>query len=167
MSLDLQLTQGAVAIIDDVDGPAVAGLTWSAHRTTSLLWYARAWTPPSGRIMMHTLLTGWPITDHMNGNGLDNRRTNLRRASRSQNMANRRKLSGSSSAYKGVSLQSDGKWKAQIGHARRRIYLGLFCTADGAARAYDEAARQLFGEFAALNFPREGERSCFAAEGAL
>lgn len=90
--------------------------------------------------------------DHRNGNGLDNRRDNLRRATMSQNIANQFPRGGSSK-YKGVCRSKrSGGWLAQICVNRKSIYLGRFGTEEEAARAYDVKAKEVWGEFARLNF---------------
>lgn len=113
---------------------------------------------------MHNLLTGWALVDHVNGDGLDNRRVNLRPATRSQNQGNRRKFLSTASQYKGVTpwAKDKARW---IAVCRRKKVLGVFNSEAEAALAYDAAARQEFGEYAALNFPGPGERS--ALTGAL
>jgi HNH endonuclease len=97
--------------------------------------------------------------DHINGDCLDNRRENLRKATRSQNMANQPKIGGTwSSHYKGVTwFKQRQKWRAQIKIEGRNHHLGLFINEDDAAKAYDEAAFQAFGEFAHLNFKEGGD----------
>ena len=84
--------------------------------------------------------------DHINGNPLDNRRCNLRLATRSQNMANTVKKD-----YKGVYVVASGKYKAVITINYNQKHLGIFDTAEQAALAYNEAAKYYHGEFAKLN----------------
>jgi hypothetical protein len=89
--------------------------------------------------------------DHVNGNGLDNRRENLRIVSHSQNMQNARSLRGAS-RFKGVAKHNNtSKWRAYISIARRQIHLGMFDTEIAAARAYNAAALAHFGKYAKLN----------------
>lgn len=93
--------------------------------------------------------------DHQNGNKLDCRKSNLRVASRGQNIHNRgKRRDGQASQYKGVRKHRQcERWEANIGINGRRKYLGLYKTEEQAAKAYDAAARQAYGEFAHLNFP--------------
>ena len=92
--------------------------------------------------------------DHENQNGLDNRRTNLREASKAENNRNRRKIAGrGSSIYKGVMWYKDRrKWYASIEVNGQKIFLGYFDSEIEAAKAYDEAAKIYHGGFASLNF---------------
>ena len=96
-------------------------------------------TPPTGMVV-----------DHVNRDRLDNRRSNLRVCTQSQNLANSPKLRGGSSRFKGVSIRR-GRWRAQIGISGKIIHLGYFTDEAAAARAYNEAAQATFGEFALLN----------------
>lgn len=98
----------------------------------------------------------WPATDidHINGDRSDNRLSNLRLATRSQNCANAKKRSGCSSQFKGVRYQPKGqKWEARTIAHRKYLHLGSFDREEDAARAYDAAARKAFGAFAKPNFP--------------
>jgi len=95
--------------------------------------------------------------DHINGNGLDNRRCNLRICSHSENQHNGSPYVGCSSRFKGVHWRKDRrKWQTSIRNAGKPIYLGYFTDEAEGARAYDRAARELFGEFARVNFPLQG-----------
>jgi hypothetical protein len=92
------------------------------------------------------------VVDHINHDGLDNRRCNLRVCSHAENVRNQRGQRGRSSGYKGVSRDRRlGKWRAQIWHNGKHTYLGLFESEAAAARAYNAKARDLFGAFAYLN----------------
>ena len=96
----------------------------------------------------------WPSEiDHINGDGLDNRLVNLRPVTSHQNHANRHKIWGVS-RYKGVNRSASKRnpWRAEIQVKGRSIYLGVFPSQEAAARAYDAAAREHFGEFARTNF---------------
>jgi hypothetical protein len=103
---------------------------------------------------MHTMLTGWSLVDHKNGNGLDNTRTNMREATNQENARNQHKRAGTSSQYKGVCfIPVGGRWMASICLSGRSVHLGYHATEELAALAYDTAAREHFGEFARPNFP--------------
>jgi len=124
--------------------------------------YAARYVSRQGRtevVLMHRLIMQPPpgkITDHINGNKLDNTRANLRNITRRQNMHNRAKHIGSTSIYKGVSYSEERhQWRAGIHHGKKCFHLGYFDAEAEAARAYDRAAVGLFGEFARLNFPEE------------
>ena len=119
-------------------------------------------------LQMHNLVIDVPpgmFADHVNHNGLDNRKANLRAATHMQNVWNRRKFSGltsggvkrpSRSKYKGVDWANDMKrWRARIRVNGKRIYLGSFEDEIEAAKAYDMAAKKFHGDFATLNFPNQ------------
>ena len=105
---------------------------------------------------MHRVILNTPMgmdTDHINGNGLDNRRCNLRICTHAENISNQRKYSNTMlSKFKGVSWdKSRNRWIVYIGVHPKRIFLGRFKTEIDAAIAYDNAARKYFGEFACTN----------------
>jgi len=156
MTLEIPLTRGLVAVVDDADFDAViAAGKWHATPDKDT-FYARRSIRRDGKwrtLRMHTFLTGWSFVDHANGDGLDNRRSNLRPADASKNAMNKRTYRNNTSGYKGVS-RSGPKWQAYIQMDGRQIRLGTFDTPQEAARAYDEAALALFGEFARPNFPK-------------
>ena len=114
-------------------------------------------------ILLHRFLTGFEgLTDHINGDGLDNRLCNLREATPAQNNYNSPKQKTNTCGFKGVSLDRGGKkrkrkpiYRAQIKADGKYKNIGRFHTAIEAARAYDKAAKELHGEFARLNFPTE------------
>jgi HNH endonuclease/AP2 domain len=157
--IEIPLSRGLVALIDEDDFDQVASIgKWYADKSTCT-FYARKNYWRDGRcfsIKMHRFITGLPFVDHVNGNGLDNRRSNLRTATDSQNSMNRGRRSDNTSGYKGVSWNRQCQsWEASICMAGKSTYLGLFSAAKTAARAYDMAAIATFGEYARLNFPEE------------
>jgi len=108
---------------------------------------------------MHRLILNAPPdlkVDHINGNGLDNRKENLRLATTPQNVRNARLSLRNSSGFKGVKRKRQ-KWQASIVFNGKTIRLGVFDAREDAARAYDIAALLLHGEFARVNFPKESE----------
>jgi hypothetical protein len=125
-------------------------------------WY---YPPNNGRLrrqtnlFIHQLIMNTPKgmeTDHINGKPLDNRKENLRICTRAENGRNRGYPKNNTSGFKGVYWHKGGKkWCAQIAHNKKRIYIGCFKDKEEAARAYDAKAKELFGEFARLNFPNE------------
>jgi hypothetical protein len=147
---------GRVALVDDEDYAMVMAYRWQAAPRGRVL-YARTSKRVNGRqyfTYMHTLIAGWPETDHRNHDGLDNQRSNLRPASRAQNNANQHPRSGGTSRFKGVSWSKDKrKWRARIKADGREHQLGRFANEEDAARAYDSAALAAFGEYAFPNFP--------------
>lgn len=112
---------------------------------------------PDGRkggIRLHTLLTGWPLVDHIDHDGLNNQRSNLRPATTAQNGQNSRRKITARSQYKGITWDSrDKMWKARIETFGKARTVGASPNELEAAYAYDAAARELFGEFACTNFP--------------
>ena len=94
----------------------------------------------------------------------DCRRDNLRPATQRQNTGNMRSRA-KKAPYKGINANGSG-WAAQIRENGKRTHIGQFKTAEEAARAYDDAARRVHGEFACVNFPREGERGALEADNA-
>lgn len=156
----IPLTQGRVAVIDFEDFDKVRSYKWSAKKSkTSQIWYARTNMWISGkrttRNLHQVILPGYKEIDHKDGNGLNNRRQNLRGCIGSENhWAFRTKRPNATSQFRGVSWFSKNSiWKSEIEKAGKHYYLGCFKTETAAAHAYDVKARELFGEFASLNFP--------------
>ena len=147
----IPLTQGKFTIVDEADaGLVLSAGCWYAIRAPRT-WYAVR-SASGVRLHMHTLIADVKGPDHVNRNGLDNRRINLRTANQSQNCANQGVPSNNTSGYKGVTRnRANRKWKAQINVNGQYIYLGTFDDSAEAARAYNEAALEHFGEFAWLN----------------
>lgn len=156
MVKEIPLTRGYVAIVDDADYDAVVAIgPWVASvQKGARLVYAIRSSRGDGPILLHRFLTGWPLTDHINNDGLDNRRSNLRPATHAQNMWNQRPNRNTASGFKGVHQSNrSGRWRARLRKGDADYHLGYYDTAREAALAYDEAARRLFGEFARPNFP--------------
>lgn len=157
----IPLTQGQTAIVDAEDFDRVNRWNWHALKPPlSKTFYAvRLHTIAKGTrivVSMHgfILKTGNKELDHLNADTLDNRKTNLRKATRSQNCCNRGRRSDSHSKFKGAFFRKNvNKWQSSITIKKKRHYLGQFFTPEEAARAYDEKAKEFHGEFAHLNFP--------------
>lgn len=158
----LLLSRGQSAIVDDCDFDRVSTFKWYAKwDAKGRRYYAarNAWVGPKRTtIKLHHTILDAPqglVVDHINGDGLDNRRANLRSCSQLQNMANqgpRKSLSG----FKGVHFDKRSKkWSAAIGINGRRLHIGTFKNPEDAARAYDASALLHCGEFARLNFPNK------------
>lgn len=113
-------------------------------------------TRSGGRTMtLHRIVMGNPVgldVDHINGSRLDNTRANLRAVTRQQNMMNMGPRANKASRFKGVGLHAVGKWNARITAGGKNLHLGMFDSEEDAARAYDAAATQHYGQFARLNF---------------
>ena len=155
---EIALTQNQVALVDDADYEMLAQRTWCAHRPgKSRTFYAVTNMKVDGKWLvasMHRLLLGFPpkplVVDHINLNGLDNRRCNLRLVTQYVNNNNRPRKSG----YYGVT-PTQGKFQAQIWINGVCKFLGLHPTAIDAARVFDEHAVKVHGADAILNFPEE------------
>ncbi len=155
---EIQLTQGKVAIVDDDQYEALSRHKWCVHNWDGY-WYAERGAQRDGRWMtekMHRVIMNAPNgieVDHINGDGLDNCRANLRLATHAENMYNQRPRRDGTSQYKGIYWDKQHRaWRAQIMVDGHNIYLGDFNDEKDAAHTYDAAARRYFGEFAKTNF---------------
>lgn len=164
----IELGRGLVTRVDDDVYKFICKYNWkAAYCLTDNRKYYHARASVDGKnIILHRFIMNCPkdmVVDHINGDGLDNRRENLRICTQSQNCANRHFTTKSvqKHRFKGICYYEqprcikDGnskKWKARIGVSGRRIHLGWFSEPEEAARAYDKAAKKYFGEFANLNF---------------
>jgi len=157
---EIELSQGKVALVDDEDYEWLNQWGWYALRQR-YNWYAvrmiGSRRTRRGLLAMHKIVLAprkGMVTDHINHNGLDNRRCNLRECTTAENVrSSLKRMPNAISQYKGVTknVQQSKKWIAQIVVNRQRIYLGVHEDEIEAARAYDRAALEHFGEFASLN----------------
>jgi len=166
----IPLSQGKFALVDDEDYERLSKFKWCAYRKKKYCRVGRNAYLGGGRknpkrktIYMARQIMNAPShlqVDHINHNVLDNRRSNLRLCTNAQNTRNRKLLKNCSSVFKGVhwhiskykNKEYKGKWCARIGFNGQRIHIGYFESEIEAARAYDEAAKKLFGKFAYTNF---------------
>jgi hypothetical protein len=154
--MQIQLTQGKVALVDDEDYPKLIKYKWFASLSTNT-YYARR-RVGKNHIDLHRFILNIKSNeecDHINGDGLDNRKFNLRICTHHQNTCNRSKNSRTlcSSKYKGVYYNKKRKkWQSQIRANQETHYLGRFKNEIDAAKAYDKAAKIYFGNYAKLNF---------------
>jgi hypothetical protein len=152
----IPLTRGLFAIVDAEDYEWLSRYKWYAGAAPrKRTFYARR-SRPGGRIeLMHRMIMRPPkgkVVDHINGNGLDNRRCNLRVCTQGENAQNRRRHWGRSSRFMGVS-RCGKKWQAKFRHKGHQFYLGLYNDEEEAAKARDRKALECLGESAYLNFP--------------
>jgi hypothetical protein len=150
------ITRGEITLIDESDWGLVCKYNWTLHIPDNRK-YARCHYEGKKIYLHRLLLNAKPgeIVDHKNGDGLDNRRNNIRLATQSQNTANCTTSIKTASGFRGVYFDKrSGLWQAKIKFNYKSNFLGSYKTTDEAAKVYDEAAFKLFGEFARLNFPR-------------
>ena len=155
--IKIPLTQGKFALVDEADARFIINKKWYAARSRYTYYaYRGTRTEAGGRatMLMHRLILGLKKgeqADHINGNGLDNRRCNLRKCTRAENMRNWHKVWGSSK-YKGVAwYKAYNKWEVRIKTERREVHLGYYENEKEAAKIYNEAVREWYGQFAKTN----------------
>lgn len=140
------------AFVSDEDLSLVADHIWSVRTVSNGMTYVMTDIDCVPVYLHRLVLPDAAEIDHRNGNGLDNRRENLRQATHSQNEGNQRPQVGRSSRFKGVSWhKAAGKWEAYIQHKNQKRLLGLFASEEDAALAYNSAAIETWGEFARPN----------------
>jgi len=151
----IPLTKNQFAIVDAADYERLSRYTWSASHCGRTFYAARN---AGGRpVLMHRMIMRPPkgmVVDHIDGNGLNNRRSNLRICTRAENNRNRRPAPGGSSRFRGVyRCRTADRWIANLSVNNRTVYVGLFADEVEAALARDAAARKHHGPYAWLNFP--------------
>jgi hypothetical protein len=174
----IPLLHGLVAIVDDEDYERVMRYHWNINKTNDLAnAYVKTKVPCARAkdgfttMYLHRFIMSPPlnmIVDHINHNRLDCRKSNMRITTQAGNQHNRMKpthMRGNptSSKYKGVYYYSGrpNPWRAQIQMNNIHIHLGVFANEESAARAYDQAAMEMYGDSACLNFPiKKGQQSC-------
>jgi hypothetical protein len=152
----IPLTKGKFALVDSEDYYRLARYKWCSSTCGAKTFYAGR-RLAGGTINMHRLIMDAPshlVVDHIDHNGLNNTKANLRLCTFAQNARNTRPNKGASSRYKGVSWKKSAKkWSAMIRCNKKISHLGSFENEIAAAKAYDKKAAEFFGEFAYLNFP--------------
>lgn len=155
----IPLTQGKFAVVDAEDYERLAQHKWHCRKAKNNFYAFRR--KQNKMVSMHREIINAPeglLVDHIDGNGLNNRKGNVRLCTYAQNACNRRPNRNTRSKYKGVSFHKrDKKWEAQIMWNGKGIYLGRFDNEIEAAVTYDRKAEELFGEFAYLNFAKGRE----------
>ena len=146
------LTRASVALFSPEDVHKIEGRLWRLMRRGGGLRYAACDGGKSP--LMHRLIAAdanHPVVDHRSRDGLDNRRCNLRPCACQENSRNKAAHRGKALPLKGAYQGHGDKFVARIRAAGRNLHLGSFTTVEAAARAYDEAALRLHGEFARTN----------------
>lgn len=154
----IRLTKGFITKVDDADYPELSKYKWHAFERRGFIRPRRG-SYKNGKeymIFMYRQIMNAPtgkFVDHINGDTLDNRRENLRLCDNKQNTWNQKIRSTNKSGYKGVYWRNTrNKWISGLRVNGKWLYLGSFTEAKDAAKAYDNKAKELFGEFARLNF---------------
>ena len=165
MSKEINLTRGKSTLVDEEDYDFLMQWKWHysssgyAIRSVQKSWCKESKKQSNKKIYMHRILNNTPdnlITDHINGDTLDNRKINLRNCTISQNgMNTRRQVNSKYSIYKGVYFSIGKKtnkpWMALISKDRKRYYIGHYISEKEAALAWNKKAKELHGEFAYQN----------------
>ncbi len=151
----IPLTRGKVAIVDADDYPSLIRYKWHMIRNKRIFYASGKMNKRN--MPMHRFIMDPPkgmVVDHINHNGLDNRRSNLRVCTLAQNIRNSRPYKEKKGKYKGVTfIKASKRFRASIKYHGKRTVIGTFDDEIDAARAYDGKAKELFKEYAYLNFP--------------
>jgi hypothetical protein len=152
---EIILTQGKTTMVDDHDYEWLNSYKWHAVKNKRT-YYAKRATNKKGKyvnIFMHNFIMCGFGNDHIDNDGLNNQRSNLRKADKYENARNRRSSVNGTSKYIGVyKSRYFWKWRSEIRCMNKLYSLGCYAIEEDAARAYDKKAKELFGEFANLNF---------------
>lgn len=155
--MDMILSDGSCVIVDSEDYLRVCNFNWRVHKDHGAV-YARIGTNSGGvkrTVRLHQVILQYCfplVVDHINGNGLDNRKENLRLCTNTENIRNAQRKPKGASSYRGVHFSKNTrKWCAKIRNGGEAIILGYFDDEREAAIAYDLAAKQYHGEFATTN----------------
>ncbi len=153
----IKLGNGLFSLIDDRDLISVSKFNWYTSESKKGKFYVKRLESP--QIYLHRFLMDSPEgkqIDHINGNRLDNRKSNLRMVSQTQNNYNSIKRIGTTSKFKGVFYDKSGKrikrWTTQGRILGKKTFLGRYLTQEEAAKTYDTFALKHYGEFAKTNF---------------
>jgi hypothetical protein len=146
----IRLTQGFTALVDLADFSVVAPFRWCAVVIKGRYVYAQTQSNTRRYWMHRMLMRDSALVDHKNGNGLDNRRCNMRAADHVKNAANAKVYANTSTGHRGVDRRGRG-YRARIQREGKRVELGTFGTLEEASRARDAVAEQRDGDFARLN----------------
>jgi hypothetical protein len=147
-----------VVIVDEIDSDVLFGRRW---------WWHGRYVKGEGTYLHRAILEKQfgpipkgMVTDHIDGNALNNRRGNLRICLQSENVRNSKPRKGSKSRFKGIFRQASGGWASQITVGGKKVCLGTYDTEEDAAKAYDGYAKSLVDEYRRLNFspPPDGRR---------
>ena len=155
---EIQLTQGKVALVDDDDFEYLNQFKWHvliSRNTFYAIRHLRIKKKFVKSILMHRFIMNTDkglVVDHLNGNTLDNRKSNLRNCTHGENIRNQKLSIKNTSGYKGVSWSTNKKkWFTQIQCENKKIFIGYFINPIDAAKAFNEAAIKYHGQFANLN----------------
>lgn len=154
MPVEIILSKGFVAVIDEADFAKVMRYTWCYQMPGYAVTNMKCFDGSKLRLYLHRLILDAPhgmTVDHINGDGLDNRRSNLRLCTHGQNLRNQKANRGR--RFKGAYRIGERGYFAKIAYEGKSQYLGVFPSELEAAQAYDNAAKLHHGEYARLNFP--------------
>jgi hypothetical protein len=149
----IPLTRGLSCWVSAEDAEFVQRYKWNAalDKRDGRVYACRTDYQSGKTVFLHKELLDAPMTDHIDNNTLNNCRSNLRETNDTLNVANRTLNKDNTSGFKGVLRMPNGRWRAKIGIAGKRVHIGYFATAEDAARAYDAKAVELWGEHAKTN----------------